>query len=60
LNCTHQLLVHADDVILGASIHTVKKNTEALVVTSKEIGLEVSAGRTSAYGHVSRSEYRRK
>jgi hypothetical protein len=38
LNCTHQLLVYADDVnILGGSIHTLKKNTGSLVVTSKEI-----------------------
>jgi len=43
LNGTHQLLVYADDVnILGGSIHTVKKNAEALIVTSKEIGLEVN------------------
>jgi hypothetical protein len=33
LNGTHQLLVYANDVnLLGGSIHTVKKNTEALVV----------------------------
>jgi len=31
---------------LGRSIHTVKKNTEALVVTSKDISLEVSAEKT--------------
>jgi len=37
LNGTHQLLVYADGVnILGGGIHTVKKNTEALVVASKE------------------------
>ena len=31
LNGTHQLLVYADDVdILGGSVHSVKKNTEAL------------------------------
>jgi len=30
---------------LGGSIHTIKKNT-ALVVASKEIGLEVNADRT--------------
>jgi hypothetical protein len=35
----HQLLVCADDVyILGGSIHTRKKNTQALVVASKETG----------------------
>ena len=47
LNGTHQLLVYADDVsMLGRSIHTVKKNTEALVVASKESELEVNAGNT--------------
>jgi hypothetical protein len=44
LNGTHQLLVYADGVnILGGSVHAIKKNTEALVVASKEIGLEVNA-----------------
>jgi hypothetical protein len=47
LNGTHQLLVYADDInILGGSIHTIRKNTEALVVASKEIGLEVNAEKT--------------
>jgi hypothetical protein len=32
--------------ILGRSLHTIKKNTEALVIVSKEIGLEVSADKT--------------
>jgi len=33
LNGTHQFLVYADDVnMLSTSIHTIKKNTEALVV----------------------------
>ena len=43
LNGTHQVLVSADDVnVLGGSIHTVKENAEALIVASKEIGLEVN------------------
>jgi predicted fused transcriptional regulator/phosphomethylpyrimidine kinase len=47
LNGTHQLLVYADDVnILSGSIHAIKKNTEALVVPSMEIGLEVNAEKT--------------
>ena len=41
LNGTQQLLAYADDVnILGGSVHTVKENAEALVVASKETGLE--------------------
>ena len=44
LNGTHQLLAYADDVnILGGSVHTVKKNAEALVAATKEIRLEVNA-----------------
>jgi hypothetical protein len=44
---THQLLIYADDVnILGGSVHAINKNTEALVVASKEIGLEVNAEKT--------------
>jgi len=37
-------LICADDVsILGGSVHTVTKNTEALLVASKEIGLQVNS-----------------
>jgi hypothetical protein len=47
LNGTQQLLAYADDVnILGGSIREVKENTGALVVTAKEIGLEVNADKT--------------
>ena len=47
LNGTHQLLAYADDVnILGGSVHTVKENAEALLVATKEIGLEVNADKT--------------
>jgi hypothetical protein len=46
LNCTHQLLVYADDVnILGGRIHSIKKNAEDLVIASKT-GLEVNAQKT--------------
>jgi hypothetical protein len=39
LNGTHQVLIYADDVnILGGSIHAIRKNTEALLIASKEIG----------------------
>jgi len=38
LHGTHKLLVYADDVhILGGSVHTMKKNIEALTVSSKEM-----------------------
>ena len=41
---THQLIVYADDVyILDRSIPAIQKNTEPLVVASKEIGLQVNA-----------------
>src|SRR5215469_7296138 len=47
LNGTHQVLSYADDVnILGGSVDTVKKNAEALVAATKEIGLEVNAHKT--------------
>jgi len=40
LNGTHQLLVYPDDVdILGGIVHTIKKNTEALLVSSNDISL---------------------
>jgi hypothetical protein len=41
LNGTHLLLAYADDVnLLGDSINTINKNTETLIVASKEVGLE--------------------
>jgi hypothetical protein len=40
LNGTRQVSVYTDVNILGGSVHTTKKNTVALVVASKEIGLE--------------------
>jgi len=47
LNGTYQFLVYADDVnILGGSVDTVKENVEALVVATRETGLEVNAEST--------------
>jgi len=44
---TYQLLFHDDDVnMLGGNIQTIKKHTKALVLTSKETGLEVNAEKT--------------
>ena len=56
LNGTHQLLAYADDVNkLRGSIHTVKENAEALVVATKEIGLEVNVDKTK-YMFMSREQ----
>jgi uncharacterized protein YbcV (DUF1398 family) len=47
LSGTNQLAVMLVIVnILGGNIHTIRKNTEALVITSKEMGLEVNAEKT--------------
>jgi hypothetical protein len=50
LNGTYQLLAYAVDVnILGGSVHTVKENADALVVATKETGLEVNADKLSTW-----------
>jgi len=47
LNGAHLLLLYADDHnMLGGRIHTIKKNTEALLVASKQIGVEVNSDKT--------------
>jgi hypothetical protein len=44
LNGTHQFLVCADDVnLLGKNVYSIKKNTKALSVASRELCLGVNA-----------------
>ena len=48
--------VYGDDInTLGESVHTIKKNTEASVVASREPSLEVDAEKTE-YMAVSRNK----
>jgi alpha-galactosidase len=61
LNGMNHNVVYAIDVnILGGSIHTIQKNTEGLVVTKKENGLEVNAEKTMYIVHVSEPACRTK
>jgi len=50
LKDTHNLVVYADDInILSGFLHTMNKNTEALVVASKKTGLQVNADKTKYF-----------
>ena len=65
LNVAHQLLVYADEInMLGRSMPTIKKNTGALVVTTREIGLAVATREKmlikQVHGHILGSECRTK
>jgi hypothetical protein len=56
LNGTSQILAYVDGVnILAGSIRAVKENAEALVMSAKEIGLEVNADK-SKYMVMSRDQ----
>ena len=58
LNAIHQHLVYADDAnLLGANINT-RKETEALLIASKEVGLYEETLKSSVRVHDSRTEYR--
>jgi hypothetical protein len=47
LNVTHQLLVCADDDnLLGDGVNTIKENSETLLETSRDIGIEINAEKT--------------
>jgi hypothetical protein len=53
-------LVYADDVnIFVTSVHAIKRHTNALLVGSKEIGLEVNADKTK-YMVMSRDQKQKK
>jgi hypothetical protein len=47
LNGTRQLLAYADDLnLLGDNIDAIKKDTEALIDVTKEVGLEINVEKT--------------
>jgi hypothetical protein len=47
---THQLVVCADDKLLGERIHIMKQSTEVVLDASKDVGFEVH--RESVYSYI--------
>jgi retron-type reverse transcriptase len=61
MNGTYQLLAYADDVnLLGDNINTIKKNITTIIDARKEVGLEISIGKTKLYVAISSPECRSK
>jgi hypothetical protein len=46
LSGIHQLLAYVDVNLLGDSVNIIKGNTETLLQTSRDIGLEINAEKT--------------
>jgi hypothetical protein len=58
LDATLQLSVYVKDInLLGDSKNTIKEDTETLLETNKDVGLEINAENTK-YNHVSSSKLR--
>jgi hypothetical protein len=61
LNGIHQFLAYADDVnLLGDNIGTINKNTETLIDTTREVGLDINVEKTNVCIDLSSSECRSK
>ena len=46
MNGKHQLLVYADDNMLGENLQIVQENAEISIKASKDIGLEINSKKT--------------
>ena len=55
INCTHQVLAHANKVSVGDAIKGIERNAHVLLNACKEIGLAVNMGNTK-YNEVVRRQ----